>query len=450
MKLRFPKKPMLLLLASCCGIAPITAGMTWYLGWTAFFPSIASVLPWPGLASEEGDEVATSTHKADESESVVNFMLDKVALQKEIEAQAESLSQLRLPLQTLLDSQTALAHGKAEAEDRHKQARDAIDNKIKAFDHRTLSSHEVELLATYVFSGGEPFLVESLLHSLEKDPPNKALLESGIAYVSRDLKQAGNKLNSLDLGHLSPPVLSRVLLVQSQTASTLDAAERARLLVQAAGLAPGTLVEEASIRRLIQLWSDVANARQLMRWSRHYLRRFPKSYYQGDFAKSFKAGILKAARRGDIPRKDDIESILRSLEPADAGEMALHITKSSVDSGFRELCITFADAAAQILPKTSLERNAVLIHGLACKAAEMPAMVLEELADPGLVRSDAVSRQVLLDAQALASNILAENSSRIPRTPGEVQYIDKQLEDFAASAAQQLKSSFGLLRESKK
>jgi chemotaxis protein MotC len=449
MKLRFPKKSIVLLLAASFGTAPIAAGVSWYLGWLAF-PSIAMVLPLPGLAGVEGDSATTVPHTTEESESAVNFLLDKVALQKEVEAQEESLSELRVPMQALLDSQTALAHGKAEAEDRHKQARDAIDDKIKTFDHRTLSSHEVELLAVYVFSGGEPFLVESLLHSLEKDPPNKALLESAIAYVSRDLKQAGRKLHSLDLGHLPPPVLSRVLLVQSQTASTLDAAERARLLVQAAGLSPGTLVEEASIRRLVQLWADVANVRQLMRWSRHYLRRFPKSHYRGDFVKSFNAGVLKAARRGDFPRKDDIDFVLRSLELSDAGEMALHITKSSLDSGFRELCITFANAAAQILPEASPERNTLLIHGLACKAAEMPAMVLEELADPGLVQSDAASRQVLLDAQALASNILEEDSSRVPRTPGETQHADEQLEDFAASVAQQLKSSFRLLQESKK
>jgi hypothetical protein len=449
MKLRFPKKSILLLLAAGFGIAPIAAGVTWYLGRIAF-PSIASVLPWPDLAGEEGDEVAAVAHKKDEAESVVNVMLDKVALQKEVEAQATSLSELRLPIQALLDAQTALAYGKADTEDRHKQAQHAIADKIKTFDQRTLSGQDVELLAIYLFSGGEPFLVESLLHSLERAPPNKALLESAIAYVSRDLKQAGSKIHSLDLGLLPPPVLSRVLLAQSQTASSLDAAERARLLVQAVGLSPGTLVEEASIRRLVQLWADVANARELMRWSRHYLRRFPKSYYRGDFAKSFKAGILKAARRGEIPRKDDVDFVLRSLERSDVGEMALQITKSSLDSGFRELCVIFADAAAQVLPKASQERNTLLIHGLACKAAEMPAMVLEELSDPGLAKTDAAGRQVLLDAQVLASNILEEDLRSVSRTPGEAQDVDTQLEDFAASVAQQLKGSFRLLQESKK
>jgi hypothetical protein len=447
-KPRLPKKLILLLLAARFSTAPIAAGVTWYLGWPAF-PSIASVLPWPGLAGEESDEVAADP-KAKEAESVVNFMLDKVALQKEVEAKAESLSELRLPLQALLDSQTALAHGKADAEDRHKQAQRAIADKIKTFDRRTLSGQEVEQLAVYLLSGGEPTLVESLLHSLEEDPPNKALLEGAIAYVSRDLKQAGSKLHSLDLEHLPPPVLSRVLLVQSQTTSSLDAAERARLLAQAAGLSPGTLVEEGSIRRLVQLWADVAHARQLMKWSRHYLRRFPKSFYRGDFVKSFNAGILKSARRGDYPHKDDIDFVLRSLTLSDASGMALQITKSSLDSGLKDLCITFADAAAEILPNTSPERNTLLVHRLACKAAEMPAMVLEELADPGLAQSDAASREVLLDAQVLASNILEEDLSKVRRTPGEAQDGDKLLESFAASVAQQLKSSFRLLQESKK
>jgi hypothetical protein len=299
-----------------------------------------------------------------------------------------------------------------------------------------------------LFSGGEPSLVDNLLSSLDKVPSSKVLLEGAIAYVSRDLKQADSKLRSLDLARLSPPVLSRVLLVQSQTTSSLDAAEKARLLTQAASLSPGTLVEEASARRLVQLWADVANARQLMKWSRYYLRRFPKSYYGGDFVKSFNAGVLKAARQGNQPRKDDIDFVLRSLEAPDAGKMALYITKSSLDAGLKELCIIFAEAAARTLPKASPEKNTIVIQGLACKAAESPAAVLENLADPGM--AGAASSQVLKDAQLLASNILRERPPTIPRTPGEVLEVDKQLENFAASVAQQLKSSFKLLQESKK
>lgn len=449
MKLRLPKKPVLLLLAASFGAAPVAAGVSWYLRWPAF-SSIAPVLPWVGSTGEHEGGAATAAHPAEEAESADKLMLDKVALQKKVEAQAESLKELRLALQALLDSQTALAHGKADAEERHKQAKDAIANKIKTFGRRTLSGQEVEQLAVYLFSGGEPSLVENLLPSLEKEPTNKALLEGAIAYVSRDLKLADSKLRNLDLTRLRPPVLSRVLLVQSQTTPSLDAAEKARLLTQAAGLSPGTLVEEASIRRLVQLWADVANAGQLMRWSRHYLRRFPKSYYRGDFVKSFTAGILKTARRGDHPRKDDIDFVLRSLEVPDAGRMALVITKSSLDAGLKDLCITVADTAAQILPKASPDRNSVMVHGLACKAAETPATVLTELADPEVAGADAANLQVLQDAQILASSILQEDLSRVPRTPGETQEVDQQLENFAASVAQQLKSSFRLLQESKK
>jgi chemotaxis protein MotC len=400
-------------------------------------------------SSDTGKNQQAVDHASEEGESAGKFMFDKVALQKDIEAQAGSLEGLRHPLQALLEAQTALAYGKAGAEERYKRAQGAISGKIKTFGRRALSSQEVELLAVYLFSGGEPSLVENILHSLEKDPPNKTLLEGAIAYVSRDLKLAGSKLQSLDLAHLQPPVLSRVLLVQSQTIS-LAPVEKARLLEQAAGLSPGTLVEEASIRRLVQLWADVANARELMRWSRQYLRRFPKSYYMDDFIKSVSVGILKAARRGDAPRKNDIDFILRSLALPDASRMALVITKSSLDAGLKELCITFAESAAQVLPGSFVEKNTIIIHGLACKAAETPAFVLKELANPGIAGADATSRQVLTDAQLLASNILQEKVAKVPRTPGETQEVDRQLDTFAASVAQQLKSSFRLLQESKK
>jgi hypothetical protein len=470
MILSLPKRPILWLLIACFGAAPIGVGASWYLGLPAI-SSIASVLPWTSPTEEHVNEVSShsgpstredrasadagknqqaAAHPSEEGEGTEKFMFDNVALQAEVEAQAGLLKGLRHPLQVLLEAQTKLAYGKVGAEQRYKQAQGAISDKIKTFNRRTLSNQEVELLAVYLFSGGESSLVENILHSLEKDPPNKALLEGAIAYVSRDLKLAGSKMQNLDLARLQPPVLSRVLLVQSQTTSSLDAAEKARLLEQAAGLSPGTLVEEASIRRLVQLWADGANVRQLVRWARQYLRRFPKSYYMDDFVKSFSAGILKVARRGGAPRKDDIDFILRSLEVPDAGRMALVITKSSLDAGLKELCITLAESAAQVLPRSFPERNTIIIHGLACKAAEAPAAVLKELTGSGIAEADTASRQVLRDAQLLASNILQEKVAKIPRTPGETQEVDRQLDNFAASVAQQLKSSFRLLQESKK
>ena len=470
MKFRFPKRSFLWLLATSLGTAPIAAGASWYLGWPAI-SSIASVLPWTGAIekhvseasshsgpsvredranSDAGKNQQAAAHSSEEGENAGKFMFDKVALQAEVEARAGSLEGLRHPLQALLEAQTALAYGKAGAEERYKEAQGAISGKIKTFSRRTLSNQEVEQLAIYLFSGGEPSLVENILHSLEKDPPNKALLEGAIAYVSRDLKLAGSKLQNLNLAHLQPPILSRVLLVQSQTISSLDELEKARLLEQAVGLSPGTLVEEAATRRLVQLWADAASAGQLMRWSRQYLRRFPKSYYMDDFVKSVSAGILKAARHGDTPPKDDVDFILGSLALPEASRLAFVITRSSLDAGLKELCITFAESAAQVLPRPFPERNAVIIHGLACKAAEAPAIVLEELTDPGMVEADATSRQVLRDAQLLASSILQERVASVPRTPGETQEVDRQLDTFAASVAQQLKSSFRLLQESKK
>lgn len=470
MKLSLPKRPVLWLLVASLSAVPIAAGAFWYLGWPSI-SLVASVLPWKGSTEEHVSEAPSHSgpsvredrasadagknqqaagHSSEEGESAQKLAFDKVALQAEVEVQAGFLKGLRHPLQALLKAQTALAYGKDGAEERYKQAQGAISGKIKTFSRRTLSNQEVELLAVYLFSGGEPSLVENILHSLEKDPPNKALLEGAIAYVSRDLKLAGSKLQNLDLARLQPPVLSRVLLVQSQTTSSLDAVEKARLLEQAVGLSPGTLVEEASIRRLVQLWADVANARQLMRWSRQYLRRFPKSYYMDDFVKSFSAGILKTARRGDAPPKDDIDFILGSLAVPDASRMALVITKSSLDAGLKELCITFSESAAQVLPSSFPERNSIIIHGLACKAAEAPAIVLEELTNPDLAEADATNRQVLKNAQLLASNILQKKVAKVPRTPGETQEVDRQLDNFAASVAQQLKSSFRLLQESKK
>jgi hypothetical protein len=454
-----------------CAFALLAASTFWYFGFLSF-PSLKGAFPWFESTKEHNSDSSYSAHQPPDPDGTRNdgakqlnsgghpdadaeghsrqYTFDAAILEEEVSAQARYMSELRFPLQTLLQAQTALANGTAGAEGMHKKALVGIADKLKAFSHRTLTRQEVELLTVYLFSGGEVSLVENILSALEKDPPGKELLDGAIAFGNRDLDLADGKLRNLDLVKLPPPVLSRVLLAQSQTTSSLDAKEKAKLLEQAASLSVGTLVEEASLRRLVQLWADVANARQLVKWSRRYLRRYPESYYMDDFVKSLGNGILRTARRGDAPGRDDIDYFLRSLDPRRAGQLAQFLTKSALDAGLKTLCTTISDAAVQTLPKTSTELNIVLIQGLACKAAEKPATVLEELADPGVAAGNTASQQVLKNARALASNILKENHSRIPRTPGEALDLDPQLEIFAASVTQQLKDSLTLLQESKK
>ena len=62
--------------------------------------------------------------------------------------------------------------------------------------------------------------------------------------------------------------------------------DRARLL------APGTLVEEAALRRSIAVAAKLGDAKRFLRLSEQYVRAYLRSPYASQFADAFVAGVV--------------------------------------------------------------------------------------------------------------------------------------------------------------
>jgi chemotaxis protein MotC len=106
-----------------------------------------------------------------------------------------------------------------------------------------------------------------------------------------------------------------------------------RLLSMARLMAPGTLVEEAALRRQIYVADQLKATKDVESLARQYLDRFRHSVYAGNFRARFAAAISHmdfVDKEAEFPRLDDM---LAMVEPDSRCQLYLTVALASVVKG---------------------------------------------------------------------------------------------------------------------
>ncbi|MHA7772942.1 chemotaxis protein [Roseibium sp. M-1] len=139
----------------------------------------------------------------------------------------------------------------------------------------------------HLLSGGHPQVMRQLL-TLDPAPAiDRRLMEASLAYVEGREDDMELLLVEIDPLDLPASLGGHVALVKAAPYLRSDPKKAMALLQVASLLMPGTLVEEAALRREVfvaGMLSDVDRFRVL---SIRYLRRFKTSVYAGDFRRRF-------------------------------------------------------------------------------------------------------------------------------------------------------------------
>src|SRR5690606_8878443 len=98
-----------------------------------------------------------------------------------------------------------------------------------------------------------------------------------------------------------------VSLIKGSMLSDVEPANALALLDKARLLAPGTLVEEAALRRSIAVATRLGEAARFVRLSEQYVRSYLRSPYASQFADAFVAGIVEL--RETVDRKAVVELV---------------------------------------------------------------------------------------------------------------------------------------------
>lgn len=274
--------------------------------------------------------------------------------------------------------QDAAAHGVKDAEVQQKQMLIKLEKRLSLLVE--LGSAELSAIVTgYVLSGGNPLLAETLAKKLEQDTSERSLLEGAAFLMRGHYADAQQRFTNVSLDQLPHRTSGRVSLAMALMEDT--PLERQRLLSRSMAEMPGTLIEEASLRRSAIFYADQQD--NVAFWSRlkRYERRFPESLYAKAFWNDVMIRIANW-RESDGARFDPspLDDILSTKSAEERRRLYLDLARKSATANNASLA---EFAAARVLrlssPGMPESHPAALYNSLYAITGEAHARAFESL-----------------------------------------------------------------------
>jgi chemotaxis protein MotC len=293
------------------------------------------------------------------------------------------------------------------------------------FAKRETARFENELnrraLLIYAMSGGNPETIEAALPHLGKDDPNRLLGEKTLLYVNGKPKEAMDAFASVDPMAYTPDIGMYVALIKGSMMSEAEPANALALLDRARLLGPGTLIEEAALRRSLAVAVTLGDATRFMRLSEQYVRAYLRSPYASQFADAFVAGIV--ALHGSIERRTIVD--LASMMDAEQEKVVyLRIARRAAIDGLVDLA-AFAASQAE---RMAHDPRAELYSSLSSVTSGEVEDVLDRLSNIDRERLSENDRQLLDAASSIAAELTAAPAGDKPtgaegQPPGQVRTV---------------------------
>lgn len=213
--------------------------------------------------------------------------INGIALAQDVEPDPYKL------VRTLQRAQDEIAQGSHGAYDLQRKLLDHIGNKFIRFPDIVWSDPKnSEAAAVFALAGGDPQVGKWLLEKRTILPRYK-VLEGAVAFAAREYEQAKGLLGDLDPfdfpGHLG----GSLALVKAMLIAKADPKAAAKLFAKSRLLVPGTLIEEAALRRSLVLFKNKQDLPSLVAVSSSYYRQFGRSVFGPVFDESLAKTVTK-------------------------------------------------------------------------------------------------------------------------------------------------------------
>jgi chemotaxis protein MotC len=324
--------------------------------------------------------------------------------------------QLRDTIRTLESVQDKTAFGDQGAADLQSKLIIQIEADINNATVAELQDERnLKAIAVYLFSGGGPDVVERRLTSLTVAPEMKTILDGALAYARADKANANKYLGDVHPEDLPANLGGRVALVKAILIADEDPTRALNLLATARVMMPGTLVEEAALRRCISFAARLSDVRHVEQCGSHYIRRFSTSVYRQEFNDSLALALIQVDYLGATGTLEALSNMLNDLSPVERRTMLLVIARAAIGRGKLVLASACAGKTLEIPQAGHLETARANLYLGA-------AMIVQNELDAGKEKFTSVDKG-LLDASdaALFKKVLdlAAQISERPKLSGD-------------------------------
>lgn len=284
-------------------------------------------------------------------------------------------------VRALRRAQDSMAQGSTAALEAQRTLIARIEQEFAAADAATWQDpHNARAAVTYFLSGGNPAILRRMMDMQPPPAIDPRLLRGTLAYLEGREDESLRQLKDIDARSLPPSLGGQVALAQAALNVRKDPAKSAHLLAVARLLAPGTLVEEAALRRAILIASQLGDAASFEYLSKQYLFRFRNSVYAGNFRQRFAAALSRIGFGNGPDQFHRLDAMLDMLEPDSRREMELTVARAAVVQGRTTTANFAADRALAALPDGSDDAERAKLYR-AASLAPNPDTYKEAIAD---------------------------------------------------------------------
>jgi chemotaxis protein MotC len=255
-------------------------------------------------------------------------------------------------VRTLHLMQDQIAVGSTEAHIGQRGLLGILDDRFMNLEQETWrTTKNIRAAVSFVLSGGNPGILRKLLDLgtsivAESDRP---LIEGALAYVEGREEAAQIALASLDPQSLPPTLGAQLALVQAALVVRKNAAKSDELLDFVRLQAPGTLLEEAALRRQVFVVSQTGNMEKFQSLATEYLRRYRHSIYAGNFRQRLASALTRIDFGKEASRFEGAVAMMSELEPEARRDLYLLAARSSIEQGFTISARLLAEKAQELV-----------------------------------------------------------------------------------------------------
>ena len=287
--------------------------------------------------------------------------------------------------------------------------------------------NETDSAATFVLSGGPVRPIARLLQSGAVPDSEYGLLRGALAYASGREREALTLLEGVDAKTVGLRLGGQLAYAQSVLVTGKDPHLAIQLLDLARLLAPGSLIEEAALRREILVTGDQRDRDRVIFLARQYVTRFPHSIYAENFIQGLSQTSVRYGLVNSLTDLAKFNALLTLVTPEQRREFLLTLARAQTIGGRYEVAGAAADQILGDLPPGAPEETRARFYQAAAKI-QSPEF------DVGVAALKSIDVARLGRADQRLFHAVLYVSEHLRDAPDEIAFRDAAREDNVAAA----------------
>lgn len=182
----------------------------------------------------------------------------------------------------------------------------------------------------YLLNGGNPQVVRNILTSAKLDQISPKLIAGSLAYADGDSMRVVENFTGQLPADVPSELIASIYLVTATQLAAIDAQTALKRLDYIRLNVPGTLLEEAALRRGLMIAARLGDKDKVRLLARNYLQRFALSPYSEDFFRQLVDALAEI--KGKITN-EEIEEIANLAWPGARLPFYLRIARAAIVNG---------------------------------------------------------------------------------------------------------------------